>query len=75
MEIFEKYCEHDPVEDIFTPGYVVLTKVSFLRKIVGKPLDGIPDKDEMQNAIIKKCFETMLENYLFYRELSDSEER
>ena len=75
MEIFEKYCEHDPVEDIFTPDYVVLTKASFLRKIVGKPLDGIPEKDEMQNAIIKKCFETMLENYLFYRELSDSDER
>ena len=75
MEIFEKYCEQDPVEDIFTLDYVVRTKASFLRKIVRKPLDGIPEKDKMKNAIAKKCLETIIENYLFYRELPDSEER
>ncbi len=75
MEIFEKYCDVENVEDIFLPDYVVQTKFLFMRKIIGKQLENLPDKDEMQDAIIKKSFQTILETYLFYRNLQESEER
>ena len=65
MEIFEKYCDVENVEDIFLPDYVVQTKSLFMRKIIGKPLDNLPGKDEMQAAIIKKTFQTIIETYLF----------
>lgn len=75
MEIFEKYSLHDPVEDIFTPDYVIPTSISFLKKIIAKPLDNIKEKEIIQFTLIKKSFAMILENYLFYRELADQEER
>ena len=75
MEIFEKYCDVENVEDIFLPDYVVQTKSLFMRKIIGKPLDNLPDKDDMQAAIIRKTFQTILETYLFYRDLQEPDEK
>lgn len=75
LEIFKKYCENEPVEDIFTPDYVIQTEISFLKRIVEKSLDGVPEKEKMKTAIIKKCFTTMVESYLYYRDLTEPEER
>lgn len=75
MEIFEKYCDVENVEDIFHPNYVVQTKSLFMRKVIGKPLDNLSNKDEIQAAIIKKCFQTVLETYLLYRNLQESDEK
>ncbi len=75
MEIFEKYCDVENVEGIFSRDYVVETKSCFMRKIIGKPMDNLPDKEEMQAAIIKKGFHTIIETYLYYRNLQDSDER
>ena len=75
MEIFEKYCSKDPVEDIFTLDYVVKTRTSFLMKIIGKPIDDIPNRDEMESAIIKKVFSTILINFLYYQSMQEQDER
>ena len=75
MEIFEKYCDRENVEDIFLPNYVVQTKSLFMRKIIGKSLDNLFDKEEIQEAIIKKSFQTILETYLYYRNIQESDDR
>ncbi len=75
MEIFDKYCEKDPVEDIFTFDYVISIKIQLLKRIVSKTLDMASDTEEIRSAIINKCFIAIFENYLFYRELTEQEEK
>lgn len=72
MEIFDKYCD---VEDIFQPEYVVQTTHFFMKKIIEKPLESIQNNEEMKEAIIKKGFQTILDIYIYYKNLSESEER
>lgn len=75
MEIFDKYNDDECVEDIFVPNYVISTKVSFLIKILNKFLEEHQDKVELQEALIKKCFRTILENYAYYRNIQETEPR
>jgi hypothetical protein len=75
IEIFEKYCDNENVEDIFLPDYVFQTKSLFMRKIIEKPIDNLPNKEEMKTAIIQKSLQTILETYIFYYNIHDSDER
>ena len=75
MEIFDKYRNQENVEDIFFPDYVAETKIGFMRSISEKLYNNPSRKEELQHAIIRKSFAAMLENYLFYRKLSESEEK
>ena len=75
LDIFHRYCNVEDVEDIFTMDYVVDTRSRFMWNIIGKSLEGLSNREEMQEAIIRNGFQTILENYLFYRELPDRDER
>ncbi len=75
IEIFEKYCKVENVEDIFSPDYVVQTESQFMGKIIGKSLENLPDKADIQAAIIRKSIQTIFETYIFYRNIQEPDDR
>ena len=75
QDIFDKYSEKDPVEDIFLPDYVFSTKLTFLSKMVGKSIDDADNSQEIKTGIIKNSFSVILQNYLYYKDLPEPEDR
>lgn len=74
FEIFEKYSRKELVENIFTPDYIVKTKIGFLSKIIGKDIEENAEYTKLRSAVIAKSFSLLLENYRFYKALSDRDE-
>ncbi len=75
LEIFDRYCKEENVEDIFIPEYVLKTKSCFMRKIIGKPLENIQNKNEIRDAIIRRSFQTIFETYNYYCNLPEADDR
>lgn len=75
LEIFVKYRHQENVEDIFLPDYVAETKIKFMRTINEKLTEDTPNKADFQHSVIVNSVAAMLETYLYYRNLSEPEER
>ena len=75
FDIFDKYTKEENVEDIFKWDYVISSEVSFLIKILSKWSESDVEIDGFPEVLICKCFDVILDNYLYYQELKGHEER
>ena len=74
IDIFNKYTKEENVEDIFKWDYVINTEVSFLKVIIKKWSDAEVEISGFPEILICKCFDVILDNYIYYRGIQDHEE-
>ena len=70
FEIFRKYNNDDPVEDIFDTGYVIDTRIGFYEHLLSKDLKDTENLPNLEETVLTNCFASIIEN----RVIDDSEE-
>lgn len=70
FEIFKKYCNTDPVEDIFDPYYVIDTRLEFYTHLLTKDLKDTENLTDLEDTVLTNCFAVIIEN----RAIDDSNE-
>ena len=74
IEVFDKFRKEEGVEDIFEPDYVIPVKIQFFIRILNKYIEKGIELDNFDDSLICKCFDVILENYLYLRTLDDQDE-
>lgn len=70
FEIFRKYNNDDPVEDIFDIDYVIDTRIEFYEHLLSKDLKDTESLPNLEETVLTNCFAAIIEN----RAIDDSEE-
>ncbi len=70
FEIFRKYNNDDPVEDIFDAYYVIDTRIEFYEHLLSKNLKDTENLPNLEETVLINCFASIIENRL----IDDSEE-
>ncbi len=70
FEIFRKYNNDDPVEDIFDTKYVIETRIKFYEHLLSKDLKNTKDLPNLEEIVLTNCFAAIIEN----RAIDDTEE-
>ncbi len=63
FEIFKKYSNTDPVEDIFETDYVISTRIEFYKHLLNKDLQDTDNLSNLEETVITNCFTTIIENW------------
>lgn len=70
FEIFRKYNNVDPVEDIFDTDYVINTRIEFYKHLLEKNLEDTENLENLEDTVLTNCFAVIIEN----RAIDDSNE-
>lgn len=62
IEVFRKYNNDDPVEDIFDKEYVIKTRIEFYRHLLEKDLSDTEDIADLENTVVMNCLTAIIEN-------------
>ena len=64
FEIFRKYNNDDPVEDIFDIEYVIDTRIEFYKHLLSKELKDTENLVNLEETVLSNCFAAIIENRL-----------